>query len=237
MARKRLLCRGKSKSVYETDDPKFLIIEFRDDITAFNGEKREKLSKKGIVNNKINAHIMQILKDSGIPVHFKRLISSNKSIVYRLKMIPIECVVRNISFGSLCLRLGIKSNLRLNPILYEMFLKNDRLHDPMISENHAVSFGWATQLQLSCMKTFSLKINEILSTRLSDIGLILVDAKYEFGIRNNEICLGDEISPDSCRIWDAKTEKPLDKDRFRKDLGQIVESYEEIAYRLKVPPI
>ena len=235
LAKQRLLYSGKVKSMYETDNPEFLIVEFRDDTTAFDGEKHEKLARKGMINNKINAHIMQILKNVGIPTHFEILISSNESIVRRLKMIPLECVVRNIAAGSLCRRLGIKNGLRLNIPLYELFLKNDALHDPMINESHALSFGWATQAQFDRMKTLSLKINKVLFALFSSANLILIDAKYEFGVSNGEVYLGDEISPDSCRIWSVKTKEPLDKDRFRKDLGQVVESYEEIAHRLQVP--
>ena len=235
LSKQKLLYSGKVKSMYETENPEFLIAEFRDDITAFDGEKREKLARKGIVNNQVNAHIMQALKEMDVPTHFKSVILPNAAIVRQLKMIPLECVVRNIAAGSLCRRFGIENGLRLNPPLYELFLKDDALHDPMINENHALSFGWATRAQLDRMKALSLKINDVLFSLFSNAGLILVDAKYEFGTSNGEVCLGDEISPDSCRILDGKTKESLDKDRFRKDLGRVVESYEEIAYRLKIP--
>lgn len=234
LLKQKLLYSGKVKSMYETDDPEFLIAEFRDDITAFDGKKHEKLVRKGIVNNQINAYIMQTLKKAGIPTHFESIILPNAAIVRRLKMIPIECVVRNIASGSLCRRLGIENGLQLNPPLYELFLKNDALHDPMINESYALSFGWAEQVQLDRIQGLSSKINNILFSLFSSAGLVLVDSKYEFGTSNGEIYLGDEISPDSCRIWDVKTQEPFDKDRFRKDLGQVVESYEEIAHRLKI---
>ncbi|QTS83916.1 phosphoribosylaminoimidazolesuccinocarboxamide synthase [Coxiella endosymbiont of Amblyomma nuttalli] len=233
--KKKLLYSGKAKSVYETENPGFLIIEFRDDITAFDGEKHEKLARKGTVNNQINAHIMQMLKEASIPIHFERIIPPQAAVVRQLKMIPLECVVRNIAAGSLCHRLGVTSGLQLNPPLYELFLKNDALHDPMVTEDHVLSFNWATRNYLDQIKMLSLKINGILFSLFSNASLILVDAKYEFGISNGEVYLGDEISPDSCRIWDAKTKKSLDKDRFRKDLGRVVESYEKIAHRLKIP--
>ena len=235
LSKQKLFYSGKVKSMYETDDPEFLIMEFRDDITALDGEKHKKLVRKGAVNNQINAYIMYALKEAGIPTHFENAISPHTAIVRRLKMIPLECVVRNIAAGSLCRRLGIENGLRLNPPLYELFLKNDALHDPLINENHALSFGWVKQSHLNRMKTLSSKINNILLSLFSNAGLILVDAKYEFGTGNGEVYLGDEISPDSCRIWDVKTKESLDKDRFRKDLGQVVESYEEIAHRLKIP--
>ncbi|MBW5802330.1 phosphoribosylaminoimidazolesuccinocarboxamide synthase [Coxiella endosymbiont of Ornithodoros amblus] len=233
-SKRKLFYSGKVKSIYETDEPGFLIAEFRDDTTAFDGEKDEKLARKGVINNQINAHIMQALKDAGILTHFESVLSPNESLVRRLKMIPLECVVRNITAGSLCRRLGIESGLRLNPSLYELFLKNDPLHDPMVNENHALSFGWATQTQLDRMKELSFKINNVLFSLFSNVNLILVDAKYEFGVSDDEIYLGDEISPDSCRIWDVKTKEPLDKDRFRKDMGRVVESYEEIAHRFQI---
>lgn len=235
LVKQKLLYSGKVKSMYSTDNPEFLIAEFRNDATAFDGKKHETLARKGMVNNKINAYIMQTLKKVGIPNHFESLISSNSSIVRRLKMIPIECVVRNITAGSLCRRLAVKSGLRLNPPLYELFLKNDVLHDPMINENHALSFGWATRVQLDRIKALSLKINKVLVFLFANANLILVDAKYEFGVSSDdEVYLGDEISPDSCRIWSAKTKESLDKDRFRKNLGRVVESYEEIARHLQV---
>lgn len=235
VVKKNLLYSGKAKSMYETDDPALLITEFRDDTTAFDGAKHEKLTNKGVVNNQISTYIMQALEEAGVPTHFEKLISPTEALVKRLTMIPLECVVRNIAAGSLCRRLGIESGKKLNPPLYELFLKNDALHDPMVNENHALSFGWATQKQLDRMRALSLKINEVLSNLLARGKMILVDAKYEFGFIGDDIYLGDEISPDSCRIWDADTHETLDKDRFRKDMGRVVESYEIVAHRLGIP--
>lgn len=232
--KKNLLYTGKAKSMYETDDPNLLITDFRDDTTAFDGAKHEKLARKGMVNNQISAYLMTVLRDHGVPTHFEQLLSPHEVLVKRLQMIPLECVVRNMAAGSLTRRLGIELATPLQPPLYELFLKNDVLHDPMISEHHALSFGWATLEQLKQMQHWSLKINEILKELFDQHDLILVDAKYEFGCFNHDIYLGDEISPDSCRIWDKKTKESLDKDRFRKDLGNVVESYEIIAKRLGV---
>jgi phosphoribosylaminoimidazole-succinocarboxamide synthase len=234
VAKKNLLYSGKAKSMYETDVADLLITEFRDDTTAFDGVKHEKLANKGVVNNQISAYLMQALKAAGVPTHFEKLLSPNEALVKRLKMIPLESVVRNIAAGSLCRRLGIESGKKLQPPLYEIFLKNDELHDPMVNENHALSFGWATQPQLNRMRELSLKINEVLSAIFAKAGMTLVDAKYEFGVCGNEIYLGDEISPDSCRIWDSQTQETLDKDRFRKDMGRVVESYEIVAHRLGI---
>ncbi|OGO90943.1 MAG: phosphoribosylaminoimidazolesuccinocarboxamide synthase [Coxiella sp. RIFCSPHIGHO2_12_FULL_44_14] len=234
-SKKELVYSGKVKSLFTTEDPQWLIAVFRDDTTAFDGQKHEKLANKGVVNNQINAHIMQALAREGIPTHFNTLLSPHESLVRRLKMIPIECVVRNITAGSLCRRLGVASGLSLDPPLYELFLKNDELHDPMINVNHALAFHWATQAQLDRMEELTLQINRLLSRLFLAGNLLLVDAKFEFGVgEDGHIYLGDEISPDSCRIWDVKTHEILDKDRFRKDMGRVIESYEEIARRIGV---
>lgn len=232
--RKTLLYAGKAKSLYETDDPNLLICEFRDDTTAFDGEKHEALANKGRVNNAISSHIMDALAAAGVATHLHERLSETEVVVKRLQMIPLECVVRNIAAGSLCRRLGIESGLNLAEPLYELFLKNDELHDPMINDHHATSFGWANQQQLDSMRIISLRINAVLRNLFSDAGLILVDAKYEFGIFGGEVVLADEISPDSCRIWDAKSHEKLDKDRFRQDMGDVVASYEKIASHLGV---
>jgi phosphoribosylaminoimidazole-succinocarboxamide synthase len=232
--KQNLLYSGKVKSLFETDNKDFLIAEFRDDTTAFDGAKHEMLADKGVVNNYISAHIMQALEAAGVPTHFEKTLSPNESLVKRLKMIPLECVVRNIAAGSLCRRLGIKAGIKFDPALYELFLKNDELHDPLINQYHAICFGWATREQLDQMYELTLKINKVLTDLFADANLLMVDAKYEFGMVGDTVCLGDEISPDSCRIWDSKTHETLDKDRFRKDLGGVVAAYQEIAHRLGI---
>ncbi len=232
--KQNLLYSGKVKSLFETDNKDFLIAEFRDDTTAFDGAKHEQLTNKGIVNNHISAFIMEKLAEAGIPTHFEKKLSPNESLVKRLKMIPVECVVRNIAAGSLCRRLGIKAGLKFDPPLYELFLKNDELHDPLINQYHAICFGWATREQLDRMYELTLKINKVLTDLFAAGNLLMVDAKYEFGLLGDEVCLGDEISPDSCRIWDVKTHETLDKDRFRKDLGGVVAAYQEVARRLGI---
>jgi phosphoribosylaminoimidazole-succinocarboxamide synthase len=233
--KQELVYSGKVKSMYKTTSPEFLIAEFRDDTTAFDGAKHEKLVKKGIINNQINARLMDMLNSAGVPTHFERIVAPNESLVKHLTMIPIECVVRNLAAGSLSRRLGIPKGQRLDPPLYELFFKNDELHDPLINENHVLSFGWATQPQLDRMKWLSSKINNLLSSFFAESGLVLVDSKYEFGVTpQGTVTLGDEISPDSCRIWDLETQKILDKDRFRHNMGEVIESYAEIAARLGV---
>ncbi len=229
-----LLYTGKAKSVYATEDSDLLLIEFRDDTSAFNGQKLEKLARKGAVNNRFNSHIMQRLAAQGIATHFVRQLSATEALVRRLSMIPLECVVRNHAAGSLVKRLGLEEGMLLSPPVFELFLKNDALGDPMVNEDHALRFGWATAEQLRLMRQLSLQINTLLAKDFLDSGMILVDFKLEFGLFQGNLMLGDEFSPDGCRVWDALTHKKLDKDRFRQGLGDVVESYEEIAQRLGI---
>ena len=226
---------GKAKSVYATDDADHVIMEFRDDTSAFDGRKIVQLARKGRVNNKFNAFIMEKLSAAGVPTHFECLLSDHEVLVKKLQMIQVECVVRNIAAGSLCKRLGISEGQELNPPTLEFFLKNDALHDPMINEYHIRSFGWATDAEVAAMKGLTFRANHILKTLFADAGILLVDYKLEFGRFHDTVILGDEFSPDGCRLWDATTRKKLDKDRFRQDLGDVIEGYEEVARRLGVP--
>ena len=234
MEKKAELYRGKAKSVYTTDDPSRLILLFRNDTSAFDGQRIEQLDRKGMVNNKFNHFIMQKLEAAGIPTQIDRLISDNEVLVKKLEMVPVECVVRNVAAGSICRRLGVTEGLELNPPTFEFFLKNDELHDPMVNEFHIRSFGWATDEQVSRMKELTFKVNDVLKKMFDDAGLILVDYKLEFGIFEGKVVLGDEFSPDGCRLWDKETRQKLDKDRFRQGLGGVVEAYEEVAHRLGV---
>jgi phosphoribosylaminoimidazole-succinocarboxamide synthase len=209
-------------------------MQFRDDTSAFDGEKKAQLARKGMVNNKFNAFIMQHLATAGIPTHFQRLLSDSESLVKRMQMIPIECVVRNLAAGSLCRRLGVEEGRELSPPTFELFLKNDALHDPMINESHARAFGWASDDQLAKMRMLTFKANDVLKQLFQRAGLLLVDYKLEFGLFHGQVILGDEFSPDGCRLWDAQTRMKLDKDRFRQGLGGVVEAYEEVARRLGV---
>ncbi|WP_337881392.1 phosphoribosylaminoimidazolesuccinocarboxamide synthase [Rheinheimera sp.] len=228
------LYRGKAKTVYATNNPDLLVLHFRNDTSAFDGQRIEQLDRKGMVNNKFNFFIMQKLEEAGIPTQAVELLSDTEVLVKRLTMIPVECVVRNVASGSLVRRLGVQDGLELNPPTFEMFLKNDALHDPMVNEYHVRSFGWATEAQLARMKELTFQVNAVLSKLFDDAGMILVDFKLEFGVFNGEIVLGDEFSPDGCRLWDKATRNKLDKDRFRQGLGGVVEAYEEVANRLGV---
>ncbi|HEY0924738.1 MULTISPECIES: phosphoribosylaminoimidazolesuccinocarboxamide synthase [Rheinheimera] len=228
------LYRGKAKTVYNTTDDNLLVLHFRNDTSAFDGERIEQLDRKGMINNKFNYFIMQKLQAAGIPTQVEQLLSDDEVLVKKLKMIPVECVVRNFAAGSLVRRLGVTEGMALTPPTFELFLKNDALHDPMVNESLAVSFNWATEAQLAKMKQLTFKANEVLAALFDAAGMMLVDFKLEFGVFNGEIVLGDEFSPDGCRLWDKATRKKLDKDRFRQGLGGVVEAYEEVANRLGV---
>ena len=234
MEKRDLLYTGKAKSVFATDDADHVVIVYRNDTSAFDGKRIEQLDRKGAVNNQFNAFIMDKLAAAGIATHQVKLLSPTESLVKRLHMIPVECVVRNYAAGSLVRRLGVEEGLALTPPTFELFLKNDALGDPMINEAHAVSFGWATLEQLTEMKRLSLQINDILKELFLAGDMLLVDFKLEFGVFNGAIVLGDEFSPDGCRLWDKETRKKLEKDRFRQGLGGVVEAYEEVAHRLGV---
>lgn len=234
MQKRAELYRGKAKTVYNTDNANLLILLFRDDTSAFDGQRIEQLDGKGIINNKFNHFIMTKLQEAGIPTHLEYLLSDNEVLVKKLDMIPIECVIRNRAAGSLVRRLDIEEGLQLSPPLFEMFLKNDALHDPMVNESYCRTFGWVSDEHLNRIKSLSYRINDILFTLFNEADLILVDYKLEFGLFKGEITLGDEFSPDGCRLWDKKTFNKMDKDRFRQKLGGVIEAYREVATRLGI---
>ena len=235
MEKKAELYRGKAKTVYATDDPEKLIIFFRNDTSAFDGLKIQQFNNKGMINNKFNYFIMKKLEAAGIPTQVEGLLSDTELLVKKLDMVPVDCVVRNYTAGSICKRLPVKEGQKLETPTFEFFLKDDALHDPMVNDSHIISFGWGTQEDIDQMKALSLKINDVLKKLFDDAGLILVDFKLEFGKFHGQLLLGDEFSPDGCRLWDKKTMKKLDKDRFRQNLGGVMEAYEEVAHRIGVP--
>ena len=234
MEKREELYRGKAKSVFKTDDADYMILEFRNDTSAFDGKKVEQLDRKGMVNNKFNAFIMHKLEEAGVPTHFEKLLSDTECLVKNLKMMPVECVVRNIAAGSLVRRLGVEEGQELNPPTFELFLKNDALGDPMVNESLVETFGWAEPTHLQRAKELTYKVNEVLKKMFDDAGMLLVDYKLEFGLFNGEVVLGDEFSPDGCRLWDKATRKKMDKDRFRQGLGGVIEAYEEVGGRLGI---
>jgi phosphoribosylaminoimidazole-succinocarboxamide synthase len=233
------LYKGKAKTVYATDDPRYLVMHYRDDVSAFDGVKLAKLPQKGETNNKINAYVMAKLAAAGIPTHFVRVLNERESLVRAMKMIPVECVVRNVCAGSMAKRYGIAEGTRLAEPIFEFFLKSDALHDPLCNEDHVRVLGWASAAEIAQMKKLTHDVNAILRPLFADAGIDLVDYKLEFGHPLDEpaapLMLGDEFTPDGCRLWDAKTGEKLDKDRFRRDLGSVIEHYREVARRIGAP--
>lgn len=234
MEKRQEIYRGKAKTVYATDDPDLLWLTFRNDATAFDGEKKAQLDRKGEVNNKINAFIMGKLEAAGIRTHLVRLLSDTESLVRKLTMIPVECVVRNVVAGSMSKRLGIPEGKVLPTPAFEFFYKSDALHDPMINDAHIEVLGWATKDEIAQMKALTFRVNDVLKPLFASAGITLVDYKLEFGKSRGEMLLGDEFTPDGCRLWDSKTQEKMDKDRFRRDLGQVIEMYMEVARRIGV---
>ncbi|MFC0178898.1 phosphoribosylaminoimidazolesuccinocarboxamide synthase [Thorsellia kenyensis] len=228
------LYRGKAKTVFTTENPNLLILEFRNDTSALDGERIEQFDRKGMINNKFNHFIMTKLADAGIPTQLEKLLSDTECLVKRLDMVPVECVIRNRAAGSLVRRIGVEEGIELSPPLFDMFLKNDALHDPMVNESYCETFGWVSKEHLATMKSLTYQVNNVLSKLFLDAGLILVDFKLEFGIFDGKVYLGDEFSPDGCRLWDVNTLEKMDKDRFRQSLGGVIEAYEEVAKRLGV---
>lgn len=241
MARRKEIYNGKAKILYEGPDPETVIQYFKDDATAGNGAKHEVIAGKGVLNNRISAHLMTKLEAIGIPTHFIRSINMREQLVRRLEIIPLEVVVRNIAAGSICKRLGVPEGEYLRNPLVEFYYKKDELNDPLVSENHIFTFGWADPYELDEIIAMTWRVNDFLNGLFAGIGLKLVDFKLEFGRLWGEhgelyLVLADEISPDNCRLWDAATGEKLDKDRFRQDLGDLVEGYQKIAARLGLIP-
>ncbi|MGH8801051.1 MAG: phosphoribosylaminoimidazolesuccinocarboxamide synthase [Casimicrobiaceae bacterium] len=239
METRQELYRGKAKTVYATEDPQRLIMHYRDDVSAFDGVKLARLERKGETNNQINAWVMERLADAGIHTHFIRLLGERESLVRAMKMIPIECVVRNICAGSMAKRYGIEEGRRLPEPIFEFFLKSDALHDPLVNEDHIRVLGWASPGEITQMKELSHRVNGVLKPMFANAGIDLVDYKLEFGHPLDDpagpLVLGDEFTPDGCRLWDANSGEKLDKDRFRRDLGEVIEHYREVGRRIGVP--
>jgi len=224
---------GKAKKVYKTTDPRLYMVYYKDDATAFNGLKKGTISGKGYYNNQISAIFFKILAENGIPTHFVELTGERNMLVKALEIIPVEVVVRNIVAGSLAKRTGKPEGYRPALPILEFYYKSDELGDPMINDYHIKAFNLAADDELATIKKLALKINEILLAKTAPLGLDLVDFKLEFGRYEGQVILGDEISPDTCRFWDTATQEKLDKDRFRRDLGQVEEAYQEILRRLE----
>ncbi len=233
MQKKEKLYEGKAKVLYETDSENLLIQHFKDDVTAFDGVKHEVLEGKGTINCAITSKIFKFLEENGIKTHFVEKIAPNEIVVKRCEIIPVEVVVRNIAAGSFSKRYGIEEGEKLKKPIVEYFYKSDELHDPMVCKAHIDYFEWATAEEIDVMTSTALRINALLSEFFRNISIMLVDFKLEFGRHKGEIVLADEITPDSCRLWDITTGEKLDKDRFRRDLGNLIESYREIYRRIE----
>ena len=235
----KIVYEGKAKILYNGLEPKTLIQYFKDDATANNAEKHAIIKSKGILNNFISEYLMNKIELCGVPTHFIKRINDREQLIKKVKIIPVELVVRNKATGSIVKRYGIKESLQFNKPLIEFFYKNDSLGDPLLNENHILEFDWAKPNELEIMKYYALKINKILKDIFNNIKIDLIDFKVEFGrIKDNKnkdfIILADEISPDNCRLWDTDTKKRLDKDIFRKDLGDLIDGYQEVASRLGI---
>jgi phosphoribosylaminoimidazole-succinocarboxamide synthase len=239
MDKRQELYRGKAKTVYATDDPQHLVMHFRDDVSAFDGAKLAKLDGKGETNNRINAFVMQKLADAGIRTHMVSVLNERESLVTAMKMIPVECVVRNVCAGSMAKRYGIEEGLRLPEPIFEFFLKSDALHDPLVNDDHIRVLEWATVDEIAQMKALTHRVNAVLQPLFANAGIDLVDYKLEFGHPledpEGDLVLGDEFTPDGCRLWDSRTGEKLDKDRFRRDLGDVIEHYREVGRRIGAP--
>jgi phosphoribosylaminoimidazole-succinocarboxamide synthase len=228
MERKEKIYEGKAKSVYSTSDPDLLIIYFKDDATAFDGKKKGTIEEKGVFNNKMSSRIFEFLEKGGVRTHFVKRLSDREMLVKKLEIIPVEVIIRNVAAGKLASRMGVEEGTSIRKPIIELSYKSDPLGDPMINDDYVEAFGLATRAELDVMKKNAAKVNETLSKFFDERGILLVDFKLEFGRHKGEILLGDEITPDGCRLWDKVTREKLDKDRFRRDLGNVEEAYKKV---------
>ena len=224
---------GKAKKVYKTDDPELYIVDYKDDATAFNGLKKGTIAGKGIINNQMSNRLMQMIEQKGVPTHFVRELSERETLVKKVSIVPLEVIVRNIAAGSFSKRYGVDEGMVFEEPAIEFSYKNDALGDPLLNTDHALALKVATRAEIDTIKSYALKVNSILKAFWAECGVTLVDFKLEFGkTADGSIILADEISPDTCRLWDSATGEKLDKDRFRRDLGGVEEAYAEIMKRL-----
>ena len=227
------LYEGKAKKVFATDDPNLVIVDYKDDATAFNGEKKGTIVGKGVINNKMTNHLMRRLEAAGVPTHFVEQLSDRETVVKKVSIVPLEVIIRNISAGSFAKRFGVEEGIVFDQPTIEFSYKNDELGDPLMNSYHALALKLATQEEIDTIKKYAFAVNDLLKGFMKEIGIDLVDFKLEFGkTADGQIVLADEISPDTCRLWDEKTHEKLDKDRFRRDLGGAEEAYEEVMRRL-----
>ena len=233
MKKLKQIYEGKAKKVFETDDKDLYIQEFKDDATAFDATKRGSIKDKGVVNNKISVLLFKLLEKNGVETHFVKLLSDREMLVKCLKIIPVEVTIRNVVAGGMAKMLGLAEGIKLKEPVLEYHYKKDELHDPLFNEYHIRALGLATDKEMKAIEAYSFKVNDVLKKFFSTKNLDLIDFKLEFGRHKDKILLGDEISPDTCRLWDKSTQKKMDKDRFRRDLGEIEETYQEVLKRIE----
>ena len=233
MEKREQLYEGKAKKVFATDDPTLVLVDYKDDATAFNGLKKGTIEGKGVINNRVTNHLMRLLEKNGVPTHLVKELSPRETLVKKVQIVPLEVIVRNVAAGSLSKRLGLPEGTPMAKTVLEFCYKNDELGDPMVNQYHIAAMGWATDAEMETISNYALKVNQVLTDYLKDLNIELVDFKLEFGrVADGTIVLADEISPDTCRFWDATTHEKLDKDRFRRDLGGVENAYHEILKRL-----
>lgn len=232
MEKLELLYEGKAKKVFKTDDPDLLIVDYKDDATAFNGEKKGTIVGKGVVNNRMTNHIFRLLEEKGVPTHYVQELSDRETVVKKVEIVPLEVIIRNVAAGSFSKRLGIEEGFQLLEPTLEFSYKDDALGDPMINDYFAIAIGAATREEIDRITELAFKVNDVLKELFLEMGIKLIDFKIEFGRYKGQIILADEISPDTCRLWDVETNEKLDKDRFRRDLGNVEGAYQEVFKRL-----
>ena len=227
------LYEGKAKKVYATNDPDLVIVDYKDDATAFNGEKKGTITGKGVINNKMTNYMFSLLEKEGVPTHFVEELSERETLVKKVEIVPLEVIVRNVAAGSFSKRMGVEEGRQLLTPILEFSYKNDDLHDPFINDYYALALGLATREELDKIAEYAFKVNSFMIGFFKKMGIDLIDFKIEFGRFHGQIVLADEISPDTCRFWDSETHEKLDKDRFRRDMGGVEEAYQEIMKRLR----
>lgn len=233
MNKLEMLYEGKAKKVYKTDQDDLYIVEYKDDATAFNGLKKGSIHDKGVVNNKISSVLFKLMEDNGIPTHFEKYLSDREQLVKAVTIVPLEVIIRNQSAGSFSKRYGVEEGIVFEKPVLEFSYKDDALGDPLLNDSHAIALKLATEAEIETIKGYAYKVNEVLTDFFKQRDLILIDFKLEFGKYKGEIILADEISPDTCRLWDLKTNEKMDKDRFRRDLGNVEETYQEVLKRVE----
>ena len=233
MEKKEQLYEGKAKKVFATDDPNLVIVDYKDDATAFNGKKKGTITGKGVINNVMSNHMFQLLEQQGVPTHFVEQLSERETLVKKVSIVPLEVIIRNISAGSFAKRFGVEEGIVFDEPTIEFSYKNDELGDPLMNAYHAIALKAATREEIETIKAMAFKVNEVMKQYFDTLNVILVDFKLEFGkTADGKIVLADEISPDTCRLWDKTTKEKLDKDRFRRDMGGVEEAYQEIMKRV-----